>query len=456
MTAPTSAVAASLDSPPTRRLQRRTVRALVVAQIVGAIGIGVTPSVGVLLAQQVTHSDMWAGLARTGSTLGAAIGGLPLAALAARRGRRWALTTGWTVSGLGAALLIAAAQLQDLAALVIGLLVTGVGTAAQLQARFAATDLATPARKARALSTVVWVGSIGSVLGPNLGGPGEWLAHRLQLADLAGAYVFATAALLLAGLLTAALLRPDPLLTALAITHTAPDRGIVQLGTEHALITDEDIVESEPLPRSRKRFAILTEVTALCRTNPAVALALTAMITAQVLMVTVMTMAPVQMSDEGSSLTIVGISISLHIVGMYGLAPVAGAVADKLGTAAGVTIGVVLFAGSFALAITDKTSIPVVTVSLVLLGLGWSFMSVAGAGSLSTNVTQDRRAPVQGFADSSTNLAAATGAFLGGPIMAIIGYNGLAAVAALTMIPLCLLLLARRHPPKAIGPAPAL
>ncbi|WP_253780871.1 MFS transporter, partial [Goodfellowiella coeruleoviolacea] len=101
-----------------------------------------------------------------------------------------------------------------MAILVAGLVLTGVGTAAQFQARFAATDLASRTRRGRALAIVVWVGSIGSMLGPNLGTPGAGLAGSLGLAPLGGAFVVAAVALAVASVLTALLLRPDPLLTA--------------------------------------------------------------------------------------------------------------------------------------------------------------------------------------------------------------------------------------------------
>lgn len=114
----------------TRRIQTRTVRVLVAMQIVGAIGLGVAPSVGILLAEDVTGSEALAGIARTASLFGAALFGVPLGTLAARRGRRTALATGWLTAALGAALLVIAAQASLVIPLVIGLLFTGAGTAA--------------------------------------------------------------------------------------------------------------------------------------------------------------------------------------------------------------------------------------------------------------------------------------------------------------------------------------
>ncbi|MCI1746726.1 MAG: MFS transporter [Acidipropionibacterium sp.] len=419
-----AATATGIDAPSVQRLQRRTLGALSAAQILGALGGGAIPSVGVLLAEQVTSSEVWAGLARTGSTIGAALAGLPLAALALRRGRRWALGIGWLVSAAGTALLVLAAQVQNLVALVIGLLIAGVGSASQLQARFAATDLAAPSHKGRALSTVVWVGAIGSILGPNLGAPGEWLARRVGMADMGGAFVLGSVFLLLAGIVTLTRLRPDPLLTAQRLSG-----ALVEPGSPRA---------------AGRRRAGPAEIRRLCRVNRPALLALVAIITAQMVMVTVMTMAPVQISRHGGSLTVVGVSISLHILGMYGLAPVSGMVGDRFGARTGMAIGVVLFVASFAVTVIDVGSTTAVTVSLVLLGLGWSFMNVAGSASLSSSVPDDLRTGVQGFADTSSNVAAAVGAFIGGPIMMLIGYDGLAVVAAVVLIPVCVMLIGFR------------
>ena len=78
--------------PAAATYQKRTLWVLVIMQVIGAIGVGVAPSIGVLLAGEVTNNEGLAGLARTASTLGAAVLGLPLGALAARHGRRVALT----------------------------------------------------------------------------------------------------------------------------------------------------------------------------------------------------------------------------------------------------------------------------------------------------------------------------------------------------------------------------
>ncbi|HET8524877.1 MAG TPA: MFS transporter [Thermomicrobiales bacterium] len=193
-------------------VQRRTMTVLIIAQVIGTIGVGVAPTIGVLLAEEVTNSEAWAGLARAASTLGTALFGLWLGTLAARRGRRVALSCGWWLAAAGSVLLVIAAQLGLVIPMFVGLMLIGAGSATGLQSRFAATDLADPRQKARSLALVVWVGTLGSVLGPNLGAPGEVVGSASGLTMFASAFLIASVCLALAGTTVFIWLRPDPLL----------------------------------------------------------------------------------------------------------------------------------------------------------------------------------------------------------------------------------------------------
>ena len=265
-------------------IQRRTMVVLIAMQIVGTIGVGVAPSIGVLLAGEVTDNEAWAGLARTASTLGAALMGLPLGNLAARRGRRVALATGWWTAASGSALLVAAAQWSLVVPLFIGLLFIGAGSAVSLQSRFAATDLARPHHRGRSLALVVWVGTLGSVLGPNLGMPGKIVGTATGLTVYASAFLIAGACLALAGVLVFVLLRPDPLLTL-----AQRNARVLSAAAPHA-------------PKGR-----IGRILGELRTNRRARYAFIAIITAQVTMVSIMTMTPVHIAHQGGSLMVVGV-----------------------------------------------------------------------------------------------------------------------------------------------------
>ncbi|MCX4473016.1 MFS transporter [Micromonospora sp. NBC_01655] len=405
--------------PAVDAVQRRTMTVLVIAQIIGTVGVGVAPSIGVRLAGAVTDSEAWAGLARTGSTLGAALVGLPLGNLAARRGRRVALATGWWTAAAGGLLLVAAAQWSMIVPLFAGLLLIGVGLAVSLQSRFAATDLAQPHQKARSLALVVWVGTLGSVLGPNLGAPGEVIGAGTGLTVYASAFLIAAVCLAIAGLIVFVWLRPDPLLFLGPGTPALPaDSGDKQPG------------------RIRKVIAEL-------RVNQRGRVAVIAILTAQVVMVAIMTMTPVHIAHEGGSITIIGITISLHIAGMYGPSPLVGMLADRYGHRAAIVAGIGIFLASLLIGAAKPDNTGWIIGSLILLGIGWSFMNVAGSALFSLVVSAETRASSQGGVDALANLCGATAAFLSGPLLAATSFSVLSLLAVVTLIPLIAVLAGR-------------
>ncbi|CAN7558907.1 MFS transporter [Arthrobacter sp. LjRoot14] len=385
--------------PEDRSLQRRVVTVLVGGQILGGIGMGATLSLGSLLAAQLSGSNAWSGMAATMSTLGAALAAVPLARLAQARGRRVSLSTGALIAGAGAIVAITATALAVFPLLLLGLMLLGAGSAVNLQARFAATDLSLPGSRGRDLSIVVWSTTIGAVLGPNLFGPGEVVGAALGLPPLTGAFAFSVAAQLATAVVYATGLRPDPLLTAMA--SRVPDL-------------------EAPQPKSGLR---------ILRSNPRARYAVAAVALSHATMVALMSMTPVHLRDHGASLTVVGLTISLHIAGMYGLSPVFGWMADKAGRLRTILLGQAMLLFSLVLAGFASDSGPAVTASLILLGLGWSASVVAGSALVAESAQVQDRPAIQGVSDLSMNAAAATGGALAGPVLAAVGYSGLGLIS---------------------------
>ncbi|KWX10585.1 MFS transporter, partial [Carbonactinospora thermoautotrophica] len=171
-------------------VQRRTVRSLASTQVLGGVGVSVGIAMAALLAQELSGSPNLSGLAATASTLGAAVAAVPLAGLMARRGRRPGLMTGYLAGSAGSALAVVAAALGSYLLLLVGMLLFGAATTSNLQARYAATDLAEPTHRGRALSVVVWATTIGAVAGPNLVAPAGATATLLGLPRLAGPFLW--------------------------------------------------------------------------------------------------------------------------------------------------------------------------------------------------------------------------------------------------------------------------
>lgn len=394
-------------------VQRRTVRMLIAAQILGGIGIGTGAALGALLAEQVTSSESWAGLARTSSTLGAALVALPLAILAARRGRNAALGLGWAMSAAGGVLLVLSAVYGGAPLLIIGMLLFGSGTATNLQCRYAATDLAQSSHRARTLSVVVWSTTIGAVLGPNLSGVGATVAGWFGLPDLSGGFLISAAVLALGALAMWVFLRPDPLRTA----------------QRHLAAT----------PAGTRRPRSLSVTWQAISHSPVARLAFVAVVLGHTVMAAVMTMTPIHMADHGASLSIIGLTISVHVLGMYGLSPVVGVISDRLGRIPAIMIGQVCFLASALIAGLSGASTVLVTVGLFLLGLGWSFSLIAGLTLLGESVPSDIRQIVQGTGDMAMNVVAAIAAGVSGVVMTRWGFGGLNMIAGVLTIPVLIL-----------------
>ncbi|KQS68653.1 MFS transporter [Modestobacter sp. Leaf380] len=405
----------TVETPPTERerARRRAVPVLVGSQVLGGVGVASGIAVGGLLAEQVSGSTALSGLAQTATVLGAAGLAVPMARLAAARGRRPALAAGYGLGLAGAGLVVLAAVIGSFVLLVTGLLLFGGATASGLQARYAATDAATAQTRGRALSVVVWATTAGAVLGPNLSGLGGRVGTTLGLPALAGPYLFSAVSFAAGALVVWLLLRPDPLVVA------GP---------------------GAPAPARTSVLATLRVVLAVPRAR----LGLAAVATGHAVMVGVMVMTPVHLGHGGASLQVVGLVISVHIAGMYAASPLMGWLADRAGRVATISLGVGLLAAALLVGgLADAAARGWVTVSMLLLGLGWSAALVAGSTLLSESVPADVRTSVQGTSDLVMGLAGAGAGALAGPVLSAGGFVSVAGAAAVLLVPV-VVLLARR------------
>ncbi len=395
-------------------VQRRTVGVLSGAVALAGLGVTVGITVGGLLARDVAGTDSAAGLGQTASVLGAAVIAVPLARLSDRAGRRAGLAAGYAVAVLGAVVTVVAAVISSLPLLLAGLFAFGASAACGLQARYAAADLAAPARRGRDLSLVVWATTVGSVLGPNLAGPGADLGRALGMPALGGAFVVSAVAFAVVAAALLILLRPDPLLLAR------------RLGGGGA----------GPRPRQATGAAVRA-----VWASPEGRLGLTAVIVAHSVMVGVMVMTPVHMghagASEGATLRVIGVVISVHVAGMYLFSPLVGILADRAGRSATVAAGAVLLLAAAALAGTAAPGAAVqLGVGLLLLGLGWSCGLIAGSTLVTESVGVDLRPTAQGGTDLLMGLGAAVAGVVSGPLLAVGGFGLVAGVSAVLVLPL--------------------
>src|SRR3954470_10532388 len=396
------------------RVQRRTLGVLGGGDALGGLGVTVGVTVGGLLARDAAGSDTAAGLGQTAGVLGAAVIAVPLAMISDRAGRRAGLATGYAVAVLGAVVTVVAAALSSLPLLLVGLFAFGAATACGLQARYAAADLAPPERRGRALSLVVWATTVGSVLGPNLAGPGDALGRALALPALGGAFVVSILVFAVVAVGLQVLLRPDPLLLARRLGGTGAPVG---------------------RPRKATRVA-LRAVWA----QPGGRLGVTAIVVSRSVMVGVMVMTPVHMGHaggpEGTTLRLIGLVISVHVAGMYLFSPLVGLLADRAGRTATVAVGGGLLLAAAALAGTAAPGSAVqLGIGLFLLGLGWSCGLIAGSTMGTEAVSAEQRPTAQGATDLLMGLGAAVSGAVGGPLLALGGFGLVSGVSAAVVLP---------------------
>ena len=429
-----------------RQVQRRTVVLLSAAQVFGGLGTGSTVSIGSILAVELSGSSAWAGSVATVMTLGAAAAALPLASLAERRGRRAGQVAGLSAALAGAVLMVLAVVSGSFVLLVLGAAGIGVGTAASLQARFAAVDLAAAEHRGRALSTVVWAVTVGAVAGPNLIQPGTTVGTALGLPPIAGPFVISGAGLLIATVLVFAGLRPDPLLLARELAGTngttgteqprAHERPASAAGVPGAGSTGSEAAgPAAPHPPGAVGGSLVRGLRAIRGSRTAL-LAVTGVVAAHAVMVGVMSMTPLHLQHlvegpgphtghgaEGDVLVIIGFTISLHIAGMFALSPVMGWLTDRAGRIETIMIGFTVLVA--AIAGFGQSSTAAVAVGLVLLGMGWSAATISGSTLLAESVGRDARVAVQGVSDMLMGAAGALGGALSGLVLGVAGYLGL-------------------------------
>jgi MFS family permease len=355
------------------------------------------------------------GFGQSSLVVGAALLALPVSRITRARGRRPGLTFAYAAGVLGAVLVVFAAARGSVPLLFAGLFLFGGGNAGNYQARYAAVDLAEPARRGSQLSWVVWATTVGAVAGPNLAQVADNAVHRFGAATYSGPFVFSAAAFLLAALIVGLLLRPDPLLVARA----GADVPAAVRGSGLA--------------------AAIREVAG----SPSARLGIAAVAVGHAVMIGVMAMTPVHIGQtmHGDTLQIVGIVLSAHIAGMYAVSPVTGWLTDRLGRRPVILVGIALLLGACAVAGTAGHDIPRLSLGLVMLGLGWSGTMVAGSTLLSESVGTANKPSVQGLSDLVMGLAGAVSGGLSGLVVAWASYGALTGLAALITVPLIALAL---------------
>jgi MFS family permease len=356
-----------------------------------------------------------------------ALAALPAGRLMDRFGRVPVIAGAFVVGAVGCSL-TALGCLADNAPLVIfGFIGIGAMNGGVLLARTAAADMYPPERKARAISYVLFGALFGAALGPLVFRP-LFAGKDFELDTLVIPW-FVAAAMALVGLILALNIRPDP--RTIALELQAADRASGAAG--------------EPAPAAPLREILR---------RPGVPSAVVAALASFAVMAGVMNLTGYIVVGHHHAQADVFTVISLHIVGMYALVLVIGALVDRVGRRPTLLWGMAIMAVSTVL-LGFVDSIAWMSVSLFLLGLGWNLAYISATAELVTHATPVERGRLVGFTDLAAGLLAAALALLGGVAYTEWGVAAVAVGATLAVVlPAAAILFARR-PPAAVVPEPA-
>ena len=388
-----------------KSLYKRVLIVVSLSQVFGGAGLAAGITVGALLAQQMLGTDAYAGVPSALFTLGSAGAALIVGKLSQRYGRRTGLSTGFIVGGLGAIGVVIAAMMNSVILLFASLVIYGAGTATNLQARYAGTDLANNKQRATAISTTMMMTTFGAVAGPNLVDIMGKFAVSIGVPALAGPFILSATAFILAGLVLFVMLRPDPLEIAKMIEANRREN---EYGNKMESLSEKAI---------NKR---------------GLTVGATVMVLTQIVMVAIMTMTPVHMKHHGHGLSEVGIVIGFHVGSMYLPSLVTGVLVDKIGrTAMSIASGVTLLLAGLLAAFAPSDSMILLIVALSLLGLGWNFGLISGTAQIVDSTEPSTRAKTQGKIDVLVALAGASGGALSGMVVANASYATLSLAGGL-------------------------
>ncbi|HEX5040989.1 MAG TPA: MFS transporter [Candidatus Limnocylindria bacterium] len=392
------------------RLRRRMRWVLFSVAALGSTGYIAAVTVGTLVAAEFSGGAALGGLPTTLTTIGTATAASLLALIMLRAGRRPGLLIGLATGVLGGAVVFTSVLTESIPLLLLGSAFTGFANAAGNLGRYIAADMAPPAHRASAIGLVVWGTTVGAVIGPNLTAPAGTVAVALGLPELSGAYATTVIFIGLAWLLSVVALRPEP--------YALADPSVLRPPVEST---------AAPAP----------ELSGLL-TRPSVAVALVSLVAAQVVMVLIMTMTPLHLIDHGQGLATVGIVLSAHTFGMFGLSPITGRLADRFGPPRVIASGfVVLGIAATIAAIAPPTGGLILAIALFLLGYGWNLCFVSASTLVSHGLALSERTRVQGIADTLTWGTAAFASLSSGLIVAAASYTALGLLGlGLAVIPL--------------------
>ena len=398
---------------PMSRVQRRLIITLFVVSSLNSAAMIASFVLTPIISYSLSGRVQLIGLPNALSMVGRAGAGYPLGWLLDKAGRRIGLAVGLSFVIFGMLVSASAISAGSLAFFLGGAVLLGVGRAALEQTRYAAAEIFPLAQQAKVIGMIVFAGTVGAVGGPLLVEPAVGLARQQGFHEHVGPFWIGAALMAVALVLLLVALRPDPKELA-ALLARESDAAKAAEGAEGG-----PQVESEEAPRGLRQVMQLLKL-------PDVQLAMAAMAIGQLVMTLLMVVTPLHMNRADYKADAISYVLMAHTLGMFGLSGLSGWLAGRVGRVP------MIFAGALvqvlaAITMPLSTELPVLFVSLFLLGLGWNFSYIAGSSLLSAALEGSRqRGRVQGINEAMVAIASACGSLGTGGVYSI---SGVVAVA---------------------------
>lgn len=355
-------------------IYKKTMIIVSICQILSGMGIIAGISTGTQLAIDILNIEVLTGLPFAIVTLGSAVGSLSIGNLTNRYGRRIGLSFGFFTSGISTLFIILAIIFTLKIVLVISLFVYGFGTATNLQARFASSDVASKNNKSKALGLTFAMTTIGCIICSPLS---MIIQNIVNLPNIIILFIIAFIAFMVSGVIVIILLRPDPLLIS-NIIHKQDEES--NLATSKLVNIDKNI------------FIVSIVI----------------MLSTQLIMKSIMSMSPIHIQHFGGDMAMVSLIVGIHLTFMYFPSIFVGNILEKIGyqimnfiAIFSIIVGCIL-SFSFVHGMFLQVVLP-----LMLVGLGWNIGLITGSTALLNYIKQTKLAKYQGYLDLSNALIGA-------------------------------------------------
>ncbi len=416
-----SAVTVSTMAVPA--LIRRNAMLLTAAEAFVGTGQQMVPTLGAIMVMHLSGSPALAGIGGSVLGLSRAAVSYPSGRLADIYGRKGVLIVGLLISLMGALGLGASIVRMSFPGFLLALLVFGIGNGtSQQQRRLSATDLYPPERRAQGLGFVLTGSLVGALGGPLIISLAGALSGGDSMNQMAISW-FLVPFMLLPSLGLILLIKPDPSRIAMNLPHYWPGYN----------------------PPARVHPETVTPITILtfARNYPHV-VAFASMFVLFGNMSMMMALAPMTMTADGMALSAISMTVSLHVVGMYGLSMPLGKIADRFGRRPVLFGGVALSTfGTVLVALSH--AFPSVLVGLFLIGVGWCAGNVTTAALVADTTPAHIRGRAMGANSSFSAAASVAGPLLGGLLVQQWGSTALVGVTLLFILPTAALLMGLRE-----------